>query len=203
MRRCVIRDLLETRGVQESVLQDQSPVSSLYASDASDTDDVSVDESREPRGMYCVNPKEEEDDLLATHRRLLKKNAEMEKRVNKAEKRVMELRTHLLKMTKARELLEAGRVEFNGEWEGSGKNSKTKEEPNLALTPVLPALLSPLAGGEAADLKSEGAADHPSIRKEPAKKGVGMDSVKVPYRVVPLGYEHRRPRGWREFSVST
>ena len=67
MRRCVIKDLLDTRGVQESVLQDQSPVSSRYASDASDTDDVSVNESREPLGTYCVNLEEEKDDLLATH----------------------------------------------------------------------------------------------------------------------------------------
>ena len=94
VRRCVIKDLLDTTGVQESVLQDQSPVSSRYTSDASDTDDVSVNESREPLGMYGVNLKEEEDDLLATYQGLLKKNAEMEKRVNKAEKRLMEFDIH-------------------------------------------------------------------------------------------------------------
>ena len=51
--------------------------------------------------MYGVNLKEEEDDLLATYQGLLKKNAEMEKRVNKAERRLMELRTHLQETTKS------------------------------------------------------------------------------------------------------
>ena len=78
--------------------------------------------------MLGVKVKEEENGLLATHQGLLKENAKMKVKVDKAEKRLMELSTHLQETTKARELLEAGRVEFNEQWKGSGKGSISAEE---------------------------------------------------------------------------
>ena len=84
VRRCVVKDFLDTKGVQEFVLQDQSTGTPRYASDASDADEVLENESREPLGMYSVNLEKEEDDLLARYQGLLKKNAEMEERVNRA-----------------------------------------------------------------------------------------------------------------------
>ena len=80
----------------------------------------------------------------------------MEEKVNQADKRLMKLRTRLEETLSARELLEARHKELNEQWRDSGNGSTSTEEggsreTNGALIPVLPALLSPLAGGENQD----------------------------------------------------
>ena len=101
--------------------------------------------------MYGVNLKEEEDDLLATYQGLLKKNAEMEEKVNKADKRLIRLRTQLDETANARELLEAKHEELNEQWKDSGNGSTPTEdgssqETDGTLDHGFPASLSPLAG---------------------------------------------------------
>ena len=75
----------------------------------------------------------------------------MEEKVNKADKRLMSLRTQLEETANARELLEAKHKEFNEQWKDSGNGSRPTEggsslETDGTLGLGLPALLSPLVG---------------------------------------------------------
>ena len=74
---------------------------------------ANVDQALEEEKRELLEEYEEKGDLLTRFQELLMKNAEMEEKVNKADKRLMSLRTQLEETTEARELLEAECEEFN------------------------------------------------------------------------------------------
>ena len=152
-RRCFVEEFMAIKKVRKFMFKDQSTCTSWDALDGSDVDEVLEDEKEELLEKYNKGLEEEKKDLLTRYQELLKRNAEMEKKVNEKEERNMELRTQLEKTVNARKLGEAKYEELNERWKDSGNGSTSTEEGDSKETdddmdPVLPALLSPSDGEE-------------------------------------------------------
>ena len=68
--------------VQKIVLPDHSTLTSWDALDVTDVDKVLEEEKKELLEKYNVDLEEEKGDLLTRYQELLKKNAEIEEKVN-------------------------------------------------------------------------------------------------------------------------